>query len=52
MIFVHIAYILNHTYNAKFDRTWTIPCIISFIVGQFYQKLKHLFMKMKVDLYQ
>ena len=31
---------------------WATALPISSIVTQFYQKLKHLFMKMKVELYQ
>ena len=40
--------ILNHTSNANSNRTFNIIYIVSPIVTQFYQKLKHLFMKMKV----
>ena len=45
-------YILNHTSNTKSNRTLNITYIVSSIVTQFYQKLKHLFMKMKVELHQ
>ena len=39
--------------NAKSIWTINIPHIVSPIVTQFYQKLKHfIFMKMKVELYQ
>ena len=37
--------ILNHTSNAKSNRTFNITYIVSSIEKQFYQKLKHLFMK-------
>ena len=33
--------ILNHTSNAKSNRTFTITYIVSSIYTQFYQKLKH-----------
>ena len=42
-------HILNHTANAKSNRTFKITYIVSSIVTQFYQKLKRLFMKMKVE---
>ena len=57
---------MNHTSNAKSNRTFKITYIVSSIVTQFYQKffhnlnklrnhiyqkLKHLFMKMKVELH-
>ena len=34
-------YILNHTSNAKSNRSFNITYIVSSIVTQFYQKLKH-----------
>ena len=43
---------LNHTSNAKSSRTFNITYIVLSIVTQFYQKLKHLFMKMKVELHR
>ena len=46
------VYILNHTSNAKSNRTINIRYIVSPIVTQFYQTLKHLLMKMKVDLHR
>ena len=45
-------YILNHTSNAKSNRSFNITYIVLSTVTQFYQKLKHLFMKMKVELHR
>ena len=39
-------------YNAKSNWNLNITYIVSSIVTPFYQKLKHLFMKMKVELHQ
>ena len=44
--------ILNHTSNPKSDRSFNITYIVSSIVTQFSQKLKHLFIKMKGELHQ
>ena len=46
------SYILNHTSNAKSNRSFNIIYIVSSIVTQFYQEIKHLFMKMKVELHR
>ena len=44
-------YILNHTSNAKSNRTFNITYIVSSIVTQFNQKLKRELIKMKVELH-
>ena len=44
-------YKLNHTSYAISNWTLNITYIVSSIVTQFYQKLKRLFMKMKVELH-
>ena len=46
------VHILNHTSNAKSNRSFNITYIVSSIVTQFYQKLKHLFLKIKGDLHR
>ena len=54
-MFVHkmdIQSILSLTSNAKSNRTFNITYIFSSIVTQFYQKLKYLFMQMKVELHR
>ena len=50
--FLFLLYILNHTSNAKSNRTFNITYVVSSIVTQFYQKVKRLFMKMKVELHR
>ena len=40
-------HILNHTSNAKSNRRFNITYTVLSIVTQFYQKLKHLFLKME-----
>ena len=42
--------ILNHTSNAKSNRNFNIAYIVSSIVTQFNEKIKRLFIKMKVEL--
>ena len=44
-----VKYILNHTSNAKSNRSFNITYFVSSIVTPFYKKLKHLFMKMKEE---
>ena len=46
------VHILNHTSNAKSNSSFNITYIVSSVVTQFYQNLKHLFLKMKVDLHR
>ena len=38
------SYKLNHTSNAKSNRSFNSSNIVSSIVTQFYQKIKHFFM--------